>query len=74
MSLSIGVLLSGGGSNLQSLIDHIEQGVLEARIRVVLSNEPQAGGLERARKHRIQTAVRDHRSFSSREEHDAALL
>ncbi|MCF8105652.1 MAG: phosphoribosylglycinamide formyltransferase [Desulfohalobiaceae bacterium] len=74
MTLSIGVLLSGGGSNLQSIIDHIEQGVLEARIRVVLSNEPKAGGLERAGKHGIQTEVRDHRSYSSRAEHDAALL
>ncbi|MCF8039373.1 MAG: phosphoribosylglycinamide formyltransferase [Desulfohalobiaceae bacterium] len=74
MTLSVGVLLSGGGSNLQSIVDHIDEGFLEARIRVVLSNEPKAGGLARAQKHRIQTSVLDHRSYSSREEHDSALL
>ena len=68
--IGIGVLVSGSGSNLQSIIDHIEGGKLDAEIRIVLSNNPEAYALERCRKHRIPTAVVDHRRFASREEFD----
>lgn len=74
MALSIGVLLSGGGSNLQSIIDHVQKGALEAEIRLVLSNEPGAGGLERAKKQGIRTEAVDHRSYALRTDHDRALL
>ena len=73
-ALNIAVLISGGGSNLQSIIEHIERGVLQANIRLVVSNEPRAGGLERAHTHGIPTAVISHRDYSSREDHDAAIL
>jgi phosphoribosylglycinamide formyltransferase-1 len=43
--LKLGVLVSGSGSNLQSIIDHIEDGRLPAEVAVVISNEPDAGGL-----------------------------
>ena len=72
--LPIGVLVSGGGSNLQSLIDHIDQGTLNAEIRIVLSNNPDAFALERCRKHGIPTAVVDHREFSSRERFDGRMV
>ena len=73
-ALPLAVLISGGGSNLQSIIEHIDKGVLQANIRLVVSNEPRAGGLEQARKQGIPTAVISHRDYSSREEHDAAIL
>lgn len=72
--IGIGVLVSGSGSNLQSIIDHIEGGKLDAEIRLVLSNKPEAYALERCRKHNIPTAVIDHRRFASREEFDRRLI
>ena len=69
----IGVLISGRGSNLQALIDAIADGSLSADIAVVISNNADAAGLERARAAGIETLVLDHRSFSSRSDYDAAL-
>jgi len=60
---ALGVLVSGRGSNLQAIIDAVEAGALDADIKVVLSNLPDAYGLERARKHGISTAVVSHRKF-----------
>lgn len=70
---SIAVLISGRGSNLQALIDAVQRGTLPARIRVVLSNRPGAGGLERARQAGIETVVLDHRTFGSRDAFDTAV-
>ncbi|HOG15990.1 MAG: Phosphoribosylglycinamide formyltransferase [Syntrophaceae bacterium PtaU1.Bin231] len=72
--LAIGVLVSGSGSNLQSLIDHIEAGKLSARIEVVISNNPTALGVERAKRHGIPCFVVDHRDFASREDFDRELI
>ncbi|WP_455923810.1 phosphoribosylglycinamide formyltransferase [Pseudomonas putida] len=70
------VLLSGTGSNLQALIDSVNQGAGEnpARIRAVISNRADAYGLERARHAGIDTAVLDHKAFEGREAFDAALV
>ena len=54
---AIGVLISGRGSNLQALIDAVAAGDLPARIAVVISNRPNAAGLERARAAAIETLV-----------------
>lgn len=59
----IGVLVSGGGSNLQAIIDSIEDRKLEAEIAVVISNRPNAFALERAARHGIPTVVIDHHDF-----------
>ncbi len=72
--LTIAVFISGSGSNLQSIIDNIEKGALDARIALVLSNEPEAFGLERAKKHGIPTAVVNHRDFKNRREFEEAIL
>jgi len=72
--IGIGVLVSGSGSNLQSIIDHIEDGTLDAEIRVVLSNNAEVYALERCKKHGILAAVVDHRQFSSREEFDRRVI
>lgn len=51
--LRLGVLVSGGGTNLQSVIDAVENGILQSTIACVISNKESAYGLERARKHEI---------------------
>lgn len=66
------VLVSGSGSNLQALID-AERGGLPIDIRAVVSNEPQAFALQRARDAGIAGRVLDHRPFPSREAYDTAL-
>jgi phosphoribosylglycinamide formyltransferase 1 len=72
--VSIGVLVSGSGSNLQSIIDHIEAGTLDAEIGIVISNNPDAFSLERCRNHRIRSVVVDHRQFDSRESYDHQMI
>jgi len=72
--LSLVVLLSGGGTNLQAILDAIARGELNAEIRAVLSNRPDAYGLERARRAGIATEVLDHKAYADRERFDAALM
>ena len=67
------VLISGNGSNLQAIIDAIAAGEIPAEIRAVVSNNPDAYGLERARRAGIPTAVVDHRDYPDRERYDQAL-
>ena len=70
----IGVLISGGGTNLQSIIDAIEAKKLDAKIEIVLSNKADALGLERAKKHGIATEFLDHKAHPSREAYDQAVV
>lgn len=72
--LALGVLLSGGGTNLQAIIDAIEQGELPARIQLVISNRPDTYGLVRARNHKLPTAVVPHADFPSREDFDRRMV
>jgi phosphoribosylglycinamide formyltransferase-1 len=74
MPLPIAVLVSGGGSNLQSIIDTIEEGVLDAEIKLVVSNRARAFGLERARNHGIPTLVLSHKDYRTREDFDRAMV
>ena len=67
------VLVSGGGSNLQSIMDACESGKLNAVVTAVISNNPNAGGLERAAKANIPNLIIDHRQFDSRESFDREL-
>jgi len=70
----IGVLISGSGTNLQSIIDAIEAHQLDAKIELVLSNKADAFGLARARQHKIPTEVLDHKSYATREAYDQAVV
>ena len=70
----LGVLVSGRGSNLQALIDATLSGGLDATVVVVISNRPDAAGLERARRSGIDAIVVDHRGWHSRDDYDAAIL
>jgi phosphoribosylglycinamide formyltransferase-1 len=71
--LQLAILISGNGSNLQSIIDAIELGKLNAQIKTVVSNNSEAYGLVRAGKHGLNTWVIDHRDFQDREQYDAVL-
>lgn len=72
--VNLGVLVSGSGTNLQSIIDEIEAGRLDASIKVVVSNKPDAFALERARKHGIPAAVVMVRDFPRKEAFDSEVL
>ncbi len=67
---SLVILISGRGSNLEALL---ESG-LPGKVAVVISNRPGARGLDIARAHGVETAVVDHKPYSSREAFDAALM
>jgi phosphoribosylglycinamide formyltransferase-1 len=71
--LRLAVLISGNGSNLQAIIDAIESGRLDAQISVVVSNRPDAYGLERASRHGIATRVVENGGYADRAAFDAAL-
>lgn len=70
---SLVVLVSGNGSNLQSIIDAIATGQIKAKIRAVISNVPDVYALERAESARIPTEVVNHKDYASREDFDRAL-
>lgn len=70
----VAVLVSGNGSNLQSIIDHSEADKLHASIVCVISNRADAYALERARKHRIPAYHVNHRAYPDRESFDSAVL
>jgi len=72
--LKLGVLISGNGSNLQSIIDNIENGSLKAVIKIVISNNPDAHGITRAKKHDIPFVVLKNDDFKNKEEYDSELI
>ena len=72
--LKLGVLISGSGSNLQSIIDHIEKGSLNAVIKIVISNNPDAYGITRAKQHGLPVLIFKHEDFKSREDFDLELI
>jgi phosphoribosylglycinamide formyltransferase 1 len=70
----LGVLISGRGTNLQSLIDAVRDRRLDATIAVVISNREGAAGLERARRAGIEALVLNHRDWPTREDYDRAVV
>jgi phosphoribosylglycinamide formyltransferase-1 len=71
---TLGVLISGRGSNLKAIIDAIADGRLDASIAVVISNRADAPGLEHARRAGIEALVLGHQAFATREDYDRALV
>ncbi|WP_028669575.1 phosphoribosylglycinamide formyltransferase [Saccharospirillum impatiens] len=71
--IRIVVLISGGGSNLQSLLDQCQAGILDAQIGAVISNRPDAFGLSRARQAGVKALTLDHTDFTERAAFDRAL-
>ncbi|TDJ63866.1 MAG: phosphoribosylglycinamide formyltransferase [Proteobacteria bacterium] len=72
--LPVVALISGRGSNLQSIIDEMHAGRLPIELRAVVSNNPDAHGLVRAQAADITTCILDHRQCSSRVHYDQALM
>ncbi len=70
---SIVILISGRGSNLQSLLDAVAAGTLPVRVAAVLANRGDAPGLVTVAARGVATRIVDHRAFASREAFDAAL-
>ena len=73
--LRVGVLVSGGGTNLQAILDAIDAGTIRnAKVEVVISNNAGAFALERAKKHGIPAECLSPKEFASREEFNEALV
>jgi phosphoribosylglycinamide formyltransferase-1 len=72
--IQIGVLISGGGSNLQAVIDSCENGQISGELAFVGSDNPKADGLKRAAKHQIPSFVVDYTSIIQLYKRDAAQL
>jgi phosphoribosylglycinamide formyltransferase 1 len=71
--VKIGVLVSGGGSNLQALIDACQAGKIDGQISVVISNKADAFALKRAKKHKIETVFLDRKKYKTRDAYSKAL-
>lgn len=72
--VKIGVLISGGGTNLQSLIDHIKSGYIDGEIAVVISNKRDAFGLKRAERENIEGLWVDRLAYDSDEEYNRKII
>lgn len=73
--LKIGVLVSGGGTNLQAILDAIDQGkITNTKVEIVISNNASAFALERAKNHGIEGVCISPKQYENREAFHAALL
>jgi len=73
VTLNIGILASGTGSNAEAIADAIQAGRLDASIRLLVCNRPEAPVLAKAAARRIETLVIDHRPFATRASFDGAV-
>jgi phosphoribosylglycinamide formyltransferase-1 len=72
--ITLGVLVSGSGTNLQAILDAVRGRTLDARVAVVVSNVAGAGALERARAADIDAVVIEHQRYADRRAFDAAVV
>ena len=72
--INIGVLVSGRGTNLQAIIEAIEEGKIEGEIKVVISDNPDAYALKRAKQNNIETKYVNFKSFKNREDYDKKIV
>ena len=72
--INIGVLASGRGTNLQAIIEAIEEGKIEGEIKVVISDNPDAYGLKRAKQHNIETRYINFKKFKKREDYNKEII
>ena len=70
----IAVLLSGNGSNLEAIIDACKKNLINGSVDIVISNNPNAYGIQRAKNHSINYKIIDNKSFETREDFDQALV
>jgi len=72
--INIGVLASGRGTNLQAIIEAIEEGKIEGEIKVVISDNPDAYALKRAKQNNIETQYINFKKFKKREDYDKEII
>ena len=72
--VNIGVLVSGRGTNLQAIIDAIKEGKIAGEIKVVVSDNPDAYALKRARQYHIATRYIHFKEFKNREDYDKEII
>ena len=72
--INIGVLASGRGTNLQAIIEAIEDGKIAGEIKVVMSDHPKACALKRAQQYLIDTRYIDFKEFKNREDFDKEII
>lgn len=73
--LRVGVMVSGGGTNLQAILDAVEEGrITNAEIEVVISNNPGAYALERAKNHGIEAVCMSPKDYETRNDFNRAFL
>ena len=72
--LNIAVFISGGGTNLQAIIDAVKENKINGKIKLVFSNRKNAYGLIRAQNESIDTFYLNRKNFFSNEEYDEAIL
>jgi len=72
--INIGVLVSGRGTNLQAIIKAIEEGKIAGEIKVVISDNPDAYALKRARQYHIATRYIHFKGFENREDYDKEII
>jgi phosphoribosylglycinamide formyltransferase-1 len=72
--INIGVLVSGRGTNLQAIIEAIEEGKIEGKIKIVISDNLDAYALKRAEQHNIETQYISHKEFKNREDYDKKIV
>ena len=70
----IAVLISGNGSNLEAIIDACKKNLINGSVDIVISNNPNAYGIQRAKNHSINYKIIDNKSFEARENFDQALV
>jgi len=72
--INIGVLVSGRGTNLQAIIEAIEEGKIAGEIKVVISDNPDAYALKRAQQYHIDTRYIDFKKFKKRKDYDKEII
>lgn len=72
--INIAVLVSGRGTNLQAIINAVNRGAIDGKIEIVLSDNPGAYALKRAKRNDIKTQVVNYKSFSSKEEYEQEIM
>jgi len=70
----IAVLISGNGSNLEALIDACKKNLINGSVDIIISNNPNAYGIQRAKNHFIKYKIIDNHRFETREDFDRALV
>ncbi len=71
--IDIAFLLSGSGSTLENLLEHVDEGEVDGRVRLVISSDPDAYGLDRAERYEIPTAVVERKEYEDRETFSKAI-